>query len=84
MVTGKESIIPSDKWAPLKLCKILNEVIQIDFGGPIYNEEGHEVYFLACLDHFLKFQSAEVFDKANAQNVVQFLQDYSLLHGVPR
>ena len=30
-------IIPAKKWAPLKLCKVPNEEIQIDFGGPIYN-----------------------------------------------
>ena len=31
------SIILANKWAPLKLCKVPIEEIQIDFGGPIYN-----------------------------------------------
>ena len=34
-----KSIIPANKWAPLKLCKVPNEEIQIDFGGSIYNEK---------------------------------------------
>ena len=38
-----ESIIPANKWAPLKLCKVPNEIIQIDFGGHIYNEKNQEV-----------------------------------------
>ena len=32
-----KSIIPSSKWASLKLCKVPNEEIPTDFGGPIYN-----------------------------------------------
>ena len=33
-----KSIIPANKWAPLKLCKVPNEENQIDFGGNICNE----------------------------------------------
>ena len=43
-----------------------------------------EVYFLACIDRFSKFSTAEVFDKANANNILKFLQEYVLLHGMPR
>ena len=84
--TGKnlKSFIPANKWAPLILCKVLKWEIQIYFGGPIYNEKNQEVYFLACIDRFSKFPSAEVFDRANADNILKFLQEYVLLHGVPR
>ena len=34
-----KSIIPANKWAPLKLCKVPNEEIQINFGGAIYKEK---------------------------------------------
>ena len=83
---GKDlkSIIPANKWAPLKVCKIPNEEIQIDFGGPIYNEKNQEVYFLAFVDRFSKFLTADVFDRWNADNILKFLQEYCLLHGVPR
>ena len=39
----------------IKLCKVPNEKIQIDFGGPIYNEKSQEIYFLAGIDRFSKF-----------------------------
>ena len=47
-------------------------------------EKNQEVYFLACKDRFSKFPTAEVFDRANADNILKFLQEYDLLHGIPR
>ena len=41
-----KSFIPANKWAPLKLCKVPNEEIQIDFGGPNYNEKLERFTFL--------------------------------------
>ena len=69
---------------PLKLCKVPNEEFQIGFGGPIYSEINQKVYFLSCIDRFSKFPTAEVFDRANADNILKFLQEYVLLHGIPR
>ena len=51
-----KSIIPANKWALLKLCKVPNEEIQFDFGEPIYYEKNQEIYFLACIDRFQNFQ----------------------------
>ena len=79
-----KSIVPARKWAPLKLSKVPNEEIQIDFGGPIYNKKNQEFYFLACIDRFSKFPTAEVFDRANADNILKFIQKYVLLHVIPR
>ena len=70
-----KSIIPTKKWAPIKLCKVPNEEIQIDFGGPIYNEKNQEVYFLAFIDRFSKFPTEEVFDRANADNILEIFQN---------
>ena len=36
------------------------------------------------VDRFSKFPTAEVFDRANADNILKFLQEYVLLHGIPR
>ena len=69
-----KSLIPASKWAPLKLCKVPNAEIQIDFGGPIYNEKSQEVYFLAWIDRFSKFPTAELFDRANADSILKFLE----------
>ena len=79
-----KSIIPANKWAPFKLCKAPHEKIQIDFGGPIHNEKNQEIYFLACIDRFSKFPTADVFDRANADNFLKFFQEYVFLHGIPR
>ena len=77
-------LIPTNKWAPLKLCKVPNEEIQIDFGGPIYNENNQEVYFLETIDRFSKFPTAEVFDRANADKILKFHQEYFLIQGMTR
>ena len=79
-----KSIIPASEWAPLELCKVPKEEIQIDFNGPIYNEKNQEVYILARIDRFSKFPTAEIFDRASADKILKFLQDYVLLHGIPR
>ena len=36
------------------------------------------------MDRFSKFPTAEVFDRATADNILKFLQEYVLLHGIPR
>ena len=68
-----KSIIPSSKWAPLKLGKVSSAEIQIDL-----------VYFLVCIDRFSKFPTAEIFGMADVENVLTFLQEYVLLHGIAR
>ena len=75
-----KSIIPASKWAPLKLFKVPNEETQFDFCGPIYDKKNQAVYFLPCIDRFSKFPTAEVFDRANADIILKFLQEYILLH----
>ena len=47
-------------------------------------KKNQEIYFLACIDRFSQFPTAEVFDRANADNILKFLQEYVLLHGIPR
>ena len=58
--------------------------IQIDFAGPINNEKEHEIYILTCIDRFSKYPSAELVDNANASNVIELLDNYIQIHGVPR
>ena len=79
-----KSIIPANKWAPLKLCKVPNEEVQFDFGGHIYKEKNQTVYFPACIDRFSKFPTAEVFDRANTDNISKFVQEYIVIRGIPR
>ena len=68
----------------MKPCVEPNEEIQIDFGGPIVDGKGREIYFLACIDRFSKFPSLKLYNNANATNVEHFLNKYMSIHGVPR
>ena len=63
LIKNLKSFIPLKSFTPLKLCNVPNKEIQIDFGGPIYNEKNQEVFFLACIDRFSEFPTAEVSDK---------------------
>ena len=53
-VIGKnlKSVIPATKFYPHVPRVEPNQEIQIDFGGPIFDEKGNEGYFLAAIDRF--------------------------------
>ena len=77
-------VVPASEWKSLLNCSEHNEHIQIDFGGPITNEENQDIHFLACIGRFSKYPTVEVLDKANGPNVNKFLDEYIQIHGVPR
>ena len=77
-------IIPKSKWYPHKACQEPNEEIQIDFGGPILNDQDKDIYFLTCIDRYSKYPTVRIFEKANGANVVKLLRDYAYTHGIPR
>ena len=77
-------IIPKSKWYPHKACQEPNEEIQIDFGGPITNGKGKDIYFLTCIDSYSKYPTARIFENANGANVVKFLRNYAYIQGIPR
>ena len=85
-VIGKnlKSVIPTKQFTPHIPCIEPNQEIQIDFGGPIFDEKGNEVYFLAAIDRFSKYPTAYIYDKANGPNVLKFLDLYIDTHGIPR
>ena len=77
-------IITKSKWHPHKACQEPNEEIQIDFGGPIINDNDKDIYFFTCIDRYSKYPTVRIFDNANGVNVVKFLRDYAYTHGIPR
>ena len=79
-----KNLIPKTKWAPLPRCSEPNEEIQIDFGGPIIDGHGREIYFLACIDRFSKFPTLKLYNNDNGPNIEKFLNKYIVQHGVPR
>ena len=85
-VIGKnlKPVIPAKQFNPHSPCVEPNQEIQIDFGGPVFDEKGNEVYFLAAIDHFSKYPTACIYDKANGPNVIKFLDMYIENHGISR
>ena len=79
-----KSILRKSDWTPLPPCSEPNEEIQLDFGGPIFDGQGREVYFLACIDRFSKFPTLKLVSNANGSNIEKFLNKYITQHGVPR
>ena len=79
-----KSIIPAKQFHPHIPCVYPIQETQIDFGGPIFDEKCNEIYFLAAIDHFSKYPSACIYDKANGPNVLTFLDMYIENHGIPR
>ena len=85
-VIGKnlKSFIPAKQFDPHIPCVEPNQEIQIEFGRPIFDEKGNEVYFLAAIDRFSNYPTAYIYDKANGPNVLKFLDMYIEIHGIPR
>ena len=79
-----KSVIPAKQFNSHIPCVEPNQEIQIDFEGPIFDEKGNEVYFLAAIDRFSKYPTAYIYDKANGPNVLKFLDMYIETHGIPR
>ena len=79
-----KSIIPKTKWSPMKPCVEPNEERQIDFGGPLLDGQGREVYFLACIDRFSKFPTLKLYNNANATHIEHFLTNNIAIQGIPR
>ena len=79
-----KSLIPAKQFNPHTQCVEPNQEIQIDFGGPFFDEKGNEIYFLAAIDRFSKYPTACIYDKANGPNVLNFLDMYIENHGIPR
>ena len=77
-------VIPAKQFHPHVSQFEPNQEIQIDFGGPIFDEKVTEVYFLAAIDRFSKHTTACIYDKANGPNVLKFLDMYIENHGIPR
>ena len=79
-----KSVISHRKWAPLPKCSEPNDEIQIDFVGPILNENGIEQYFITSIDRYSKYPSTKIVNNASGSNVLKFLNKYIYQHGVPR
>ena len=83
--TGKniKSIIPTTQISELPTLFEPNEELNLDFAGPLDNNWGNNKYILLCIDRFSKFPSAKITSSTSSNTVIEFLQDYFYLHGIP-
>ena len=79
-----KSVIPHCKRTPLPKCIEPNDEIQIDFVGPIVNEQDIELYFITSVDSYSKYPIARKVNNAAGTNVIKFLNNYIYNQGVPR
>ena len=79
-----KSIIRKSDWTSLPPCSEPNEEIQLDFGRPIFDEQGRKVYILACIELFSKFPTLKMVSNANGPNIEKLLNKYITQHRVPR
>ena len=61
-----------------------NEEIQLDFAGPLPDENDKDVYILVGVDCFSHFPSAKVVTKNKADTIIRFMQTHIVNYGVPR
>ena len=78
------SVNPARQFRPHVPCVEPNQEIQIDFGGPSFDENGNDVFLLADTGRFSKYPTACIYEKNNGLNVPKILDMYIQNHGTPR
>ena len=73
-------IIPAKQCQFNKPCMVPIQERQMDFAGPLNNEEVHDIYLFSCIDSCFKYPSAEVFNTTNASNVIKLLDNHIQFH----
>ena len=78
-----KTIIPNSQTSEIPPLIEPNEEVNLDFAGPLDSYWGSNKYILLCIDRFSKFPSAKITSSTSAKTVIEFLQDYIFLHGIP-
>ena len=60
------------------------EEIQLDFAGPLPDENDKEVNILVGVDRFSRFPYAKVVSNNKAETIIRFMQNHIVNHGDPR
>ena len=66
------SVIPAKQFWLHVPCVEPNQETQKEYGGPIFNKKGNEVYFLAAIDPFSEYLTAFFYEKDIGPNVLKF------------
>ena len=61
-----------------------NDLVELDFWGPVNYVQGRNKYVLVAVDAFSHWPSAYVFSSNKPKNVLKFLRKHIDIHGHPR
>ena len=78
-----KTVIPKSQISELPPLSEPNEEVNLDFAGPLDSYWGSKKYILLCIDRFSKFPSAKITSSTSLKTVIEFLQEYIFLHGIP-
>ena len=70
--------------AQLSLLREPNEEIQLDFAGPISDEQQKDSYRLASTDRFSRYPHEKVYHNCDTDTAIEYLEEYIKFHGIPR
>ena len=84
--TGKnlKPLIPKNKISELPALVEPNEEVQLDFAGPITDEQYKESYILASVDRYSRYLHAKVYHNCDAETAISYLNQYIKFHGIPK
>ena len=83
--TGKnlKPINPKNKHLSLPTLSEPNEGIQMDFAGPITNNN-KDIYILVTIDRYSRYPHAITYDNCDTDTAISYLKEYIKIHGIPR
>ena len=61
-----------------------NDEIELDFAGPISDEQLKDSYILASVDRYSRYPKAKIYHDCDADTVIAYLEKYIKFHGIPR
>ena len=76
--------IPKSDMGETYVSKEPNDLVQLDFWGPVNYVRGRKKYVLVAVDTFSHWPSAYVCSSNKSKNVLKFLMKYINTHGHPR
>ena len=69
---------------PLPELSEVNEELQIDLAGPMFDSKGKKLIIIVAIDRFLKYLSAMITRKSGSKKILKFLKNYIHQHSIPK
>ena len=69
---------------PLPELSKVNEELQIDLAGPMFDSKGKKLFIIVAIDRFSKCPSAMIPRKSGSEKILKFLKNYIHQHTIPK